>query len=341
MAWEYLDAGAGDELTLARNVLDFDRIELWPRLLRDVSELETRVPLFGQTLPHPILLAPVGYHKLFSPEGELASARGAALSGSTLSVSTMTSVAIETIAREVPDARLWFQLYVQRDRGFTQHLIERAQDAGAQALIVTIDTPVLGNRIRETEAGFTLPDHVRREMLQELPKDLLVRGHGTDLEGIYYPLISPKLEWKDIEWMKSVARVPVILKGILHPDDVELAIQAGADGIFVSNHGARNLDTAPSTISALPGIVEKTKGRVPILLDGGIRRGTDIFKALALGATAVMIGRPFVWALAAHGAQGVKDCVDLLLHDLKVTMALCGQTSVATLERSVLRRPEK
>lgn len=341
MAWEYLESAAGDELTLKWNVDAFNRVELLPRVLRDVSHIETSVPLFGDTLPHPILFAPIAYHKLFHPEGECETARGAALSSSVYCVSTMTNSTIEEIVQAAPQAKLWYQLYVQRDRGFTRELIERVQQAGVQALVITVDTPVLGLRIRETRAKFQLPDGLDRAMLRDLPPELLVKGHGTDLQGIYYPLVNPALTWADIEWMASAARVPVILKGILHPEDAELAASSGAAGIIVSNHGARNLDTAPAAFQALPAVVERVAGRLPVILDGGIRRGTDIFKAMASGAAAVMLGRPYIWALAANGAAGIRRCLDLLLTELKVTQALCGQPRLAELEAGLLKEAGK
>lgn len=339
MAWEYLDSGAGDELTLAENSRAFDRIELLPNVLKDVSQIDTSVSFLEQRYAHPILLAPVAYHKLFHPQGEIETAQGAVWADATLCVSTMSNTTIEEIAKEVPDARLWYQLYVQRDRDYTRELIQRVENAGAKALVITVDTPVLGNRVRETRAGFALPVGLERAMLRDVPEAQKVTGHGTDLDGIYYPLVNPAMTWKDIEWMLGAAKIPVILKGILNPQDAAQAVHVGAHGIIVSNHGARNLDTVPATITMLPEVARAVDDRIPVLFDGGIRRGTDILKALASGATAVLVGRPYIWGLAVSGAAGVNRVVDLLLTELKIAMALCGRAKIPALDRSLLRLP--
>lgn len=336
MAWEYLGSAAGDELTLKWNITAFDRIQFLPRVLNDVSELDTSVELFGERLPHPVMLAPVAYHKLFHKNGEIESAKGAALAESVYCVSTMTNTSIEEIAQSSPQTRLWYQLYVQRDRGYTKNIIERVEAAGAKAIVVTVDTPVLGNRVREARAGFHLPDGLNRAMLEGLPKEFQIIGHDTDLQGIYYPLCDPKLSWKDIEWIVQTATVPVVLKGILHPDDADIAIQSGAQGVIVSNHGARNLDTVPPTIEMLPDIVDRIDGEIPVLFDGGIRRGTDILKAMALGASAVMVGRPYVWGLAVQGAAGIEKAVSLLLTEMKIAMALCGRARLSEVDEGIL-----
>ncbi len=360
MAWEYLDAGAGDELTLGWNRAAFDRIRLMPRVLADVSQIDTRISLFSRELPHPILLAPVAYNKLFHPEGEMAAARGAAMAGAVYCMSTMANVSIEDVAPplappqaggkgegtqaggkgEGPQARekltLWYQLYVQQDRTYTARLIERAVSAGVEALVVTVDTPVLGNRVRETRAGFALPPGLDRAMLRDVPAASQLMGHISDADSIYYPLVNPAMTWKDIEWICSVSKVPVVLKGILNPEDAERAHARGARGIIVSNHGARNLDTVPATIDVLPRISARVRGAMPVLFDGGIRRGTDILKALALGANAVLIGRPYVYGLAVGGAEGVATVIKLLLKELKIAMALCGRASLREIDRALI-----
>lgn len=336
MAWEYLDSAAGDEWSKRWNESAFDEIKLWPRVLRDVSKLDIQTHLFGETLAHPVLLAPVAYHKLFHPVGERETARGAMVANAIYCVSTMTNTSIEAIARDCPDTKLWYQLYVQRDRGYTRSLIERVQAAGVRALVVTVDTPVLGNRVRETRAGFHLPEGLTRAMLEGLPPELQISGHAMDQTDIYYPLCDPKLAWQDIEWICATAQAPVVLKGILHPADAERAIQSGAAGIIVSNHGGRNLDTVPPTLEVLPAIVKQIDRRMPVLLDGGIRRGTDILKALALGAQAVLIGRPYVWGLAVGGSMGVMRSVDLLLKEFRIAMALSGCATLGEISREVL-----
>ena len=290
MAYEYIAGGAGDELTLRANRDAYDIIRLRTRVLVDVSRLDTSITLLGEKHACPILLAPTAYHQLAHPEGELATARGADTAGVTMILSSFSTTPVEDVARTAP-ARLWFQLYTQKDRGFTKDLMQRAEAAGCRALCVTVDTPVLGARNRETRVGFTLPKGMERVHLKTMG---VVAGgaHRPREREIYSEVLDPTLTWKDIEWLVSVARTPVLLKGILSADDADHAAKSGAAGIVVSNHGARNLDTVPATIEALPEIADRLGGRMPILVDGGIRRGTDVLKALALGASAVLIGRP-------------------------------------------------
>jgi 4-hydroxymandelate oxidase len=334
MAYEYIAGGAGDEVTLRDNRTRFDAIRLKPRVLRDVSKLDTSSTLFGQRLEHPILLAPTAYHKITHPEGEVATARGAGATHTTMCVSSFATTSIEDVAKAATSP-LWFQLYVQPDRGFTKALVQRAEAAGCRALLVTCDTPVIGTRNRETRAGFRLPPGLERENLKGLLGNASRVAH-VDEGTIYSALFDPALTWQGIDWIRSFAKVPVILKGILSPEDAALAVQHGAHGILVSNHGARNLDTLPATIDALPGIVNAVAGRIPVLMDGGIRRGTDVVKALALGAKAVLIGRPYLWGLSVGGADGVQNVMTILRGEFQSAMALCGRTSLAAIDRTVL-----
>jgi 4-hydroxymandelate oxidase len=336
MAYEFISGGAADEITLRWNREGFDRIGIRPRLLVDVSSLDTKVTLFGREMPFPILLAPVAYHRLVHPDGEIATAQGAAAAGATMVVSTMATVSIEKIAAAA-SGPLWFQLYVQPDRGFTRDLVQRAEAAGCQALCVTVDTPVVGARNREARAGFTLPAGMSAENLASL-LGRTARDHRPGQDTIYSALIDATLTWKDIEWIRSFSRVPVVLKGILNPDDADLAARSGVAGIIVSNHGARNLDTAIASIDALEEIVARVAGRLPVLVDGGIRRGTDVLKAMALGASAVLIGRPYVYALGVAGAEGVARAVTILRREMEMAMALTGQVSVRSLDRAILHR---
>ncbi len=315
-AWERISGASADEITLRWNREAYDRIRLKPRILVDVSKLDTRVTLFGQQLPFPILLAPTGGQKFVHPEGELAAARGAAACQATYVISSSASMRVEDIARTATGP-VWFQLYVQRDRGFTRDLVQRAEDSGCRALCVTVDSPTLGARNREDRAKSELPE-------RELP----------NLKGKDY--LDPTLTWKDIDWLRSFARRPVLLKGVLNPDDAATAVSAGVAGIIVSNHGARNLDTVPATIDALPAVVEKVSGRLPVLVDGGIRRGTDVIKALALGASAVQIGRPYLWGLGVAGADGVARVVAILRKEFEMAMALMGRPTLASIDRSAL-----
>ncbi len=335
MAWEFMSGGAADELSLRWNHEAYARLRLRPRVLVDVSKIDTRVTLFGREHAFPILLAPTAYHKLVHPEGELATARGAGAAGTTMVVSTTATTSIEDIAA-VATQPLWFQLYVQPDRGFTRELVQRAEKAGCQALVVTVDAPVLGPRYREMRSKFTLPEGMERANLRGLKS---AKGAQRASEATIFSAVQdPTVVWKDIEWLRSLTKVPVLTKGVLNPDDAALAVSAGAAGIIVSNHGGRNLDTVPATIEALPGVVEKVAGRVPVLVDGGIRRGTDVLKALALGATATLIGRPYLYGLAVGGASGVTHVINILRRELQMAMASSGRPTLASIDSSLIWR---
>ncbi|MGH9860939.1 MAG: alpha-hydroxy acid oxidase [Candidatus Acidiferrales bacterium] len=346
--WAYISGGAADEVTLRRNRAAYEPILLKPRVLVDVSKLDTRLSLFGQALDFPILLAPAAYHKLIHPEGESATARGAAAANATLVVSSFATVAIEKLA-QASDARLWFQLYVQPDRAFCRDLIQRAEAAGCQALVITVDTPVAPTRDRELRAPLKLPRGVTMENLRPLwsaaarrrssRREIAPASVQPTSSQPYAAVLDPALDWRTLEWLRACAKTPVLLKGILAPQDARRAAESGADGIIVSNHGARNLDTAPASIEALPLVAEAVASRIPILLDGGIRRGTDVMKALALGAQAVLIGRPYLWGLAANGADGVRAVVEMLRRELEVAMALCGVTRLREINREILWHP--
>jgi len=315
-AWERISGAAADEITLRWNREAYDKIRLKPRVLVDVSRLDTRVTLFGQELPFPILLAPTGAQRFIHPGGEVEAVHGAAAADATYVISSSASMKVDDIARAA-SRPVWFQLYVQRDRAFTRDLVQRAEDAGCRALCVTVDSPVFGARNREDRAKGELPE-------RELP----------NLQGKDY--LDPSLTWKDIDWLRGFARRPVLLKGILNPDDAAIAVREAVSGIIVSNHGARNLDTVPATIDALPLVVEKVAGRIPVIVDGGIRRGTDVVKALALGAAAVQIGRPYLWGLGVAGADGVARVVNILRKELELAMALTGRPTLAAIDRTVL-----
>ncbi len=325
MAYEYVSAGAADEHSLRWNREAFRRLRLRPRVLLDVAEVDMRTTLFGEVMPFPIVLAPTAYQRTMHPDGEIGTARGAGAAGATMIVSTATTSAFAEIAK-VATTPLWFQLYVQSDRAYTQDLVQHVQDAGCRALCVTVDTPTLGTRDRMIKAKFALPPGIETPHL---------RDASAERRGVIVPdRIS--ITWRDIEWLRSIARVPVLLKGILDHDDAERAIDAGVDGIIVSNHGARNLDTVPATIDALPAIAARVAGRIPVLMDGGVRRGTDIVKAIALGANAVMIGRPHCFGLSVGGAAGVARVIELLRVEFELAMKLCGRRTLASIDRTVL-----
>jgi 4-hydroxymandelate oxidase len=324
--YEYIAGGAGDEITKSDNEDAFDRIRLRPRVLRDVTRLDTRTTLFGQSLPHPIILAPMAYMRLAHLEGEVAAARGAGVAEAVFTLGTTATATIEDCVA-VSQSPIWFLLYWQSDRSFNGELVSRMAALGAKAIIVTVDTPTPGDRRRQFRAGFKIPESLETPYFND-------RNTGVIKAGTAQRRAMPT--WADISWLRSLTTLPLILKGILDPDDAEQAIGAGADAIAVSNHGSRNLDTLPATIDALPAIAERVAGRIPIILDGGVRRGTDVLKAIAFGASAVMIGRPYVYALATDGAEGVAHCVNLLRRDFELAMVLTGRARIGEIDRSLI-----
>jgi 4-hydroxymandelate oxidase len=334
MAREYLQSGAADEITLRRNRSIYDSLLLKPRVLRDVHHLDTSVTLFGAKLPHPLLLSPTAYQKLFHKDGELAAAAGAAQTQTIYTASSFSTVSIEKIAASTSHA-IWFQLYTPPDRAISGDLIQRAEKAGCKAIVLTVDTPVLGTRNRELRSGFHLPQGMVRENLRKYGIGLTRDAHFSST-GVASTALDASLTWEHVDWVRSHTKLPLLLKGILAPEDAKLAIEHGADGVVVSNHGARNLDTTPSTLEALPGVADAVAGKIPVLVDGGIRRGTDIFKALALGAAAASIGRPYVYGLAVSGSAGVARVIEILLGELRAAMALCGRPTITSIEKSAL-----
>lgn len=331
-AWAYFAGGSGDEWTLRENEAAFQRLKLMPRVLRDLSQADTRTELFGMELAAPVLLAPVAFQKLAHPDGELASAIAAGALDTAMVVSTQASIALEDIAAQAA-APLWFQLYIQPDRAFTEALVRRAETAGYHALVVTVDAPANGLRNREQRAGFALPPGVEavnlagmRSLPPPSPEKLLF---GT-------PLIAAAPSWHDLEWLRGLTSLPILAKGIASPEDARRALDTGLNGIVVSNHGGRMLDGTPAAIDLLPAVVQEVASAAPVLVDGGIRRGADVLRALALGASAVLIGRPYIFALAAVGAPGVAHVLRILRAELELAMALTGCARVASIDQSVL-----
>jgi len=335
MIFEYVDSGAGDEHTMRWNRERWNQIKLRPRVLTDVSELRLETTFLGQHFHLPILLAPAAYHRLYHPDGELATVAGANAAGASLVVASFATHSIEDIAKQAR-RRFWFQLYVQPDREFTRSLVQRVEAAGCAALCVTADTPILGIRTREMRSSFSLPDDIPLPNMIGGAKDELSRSHLPEFGSIYSRRLDPRLTWKDISWFRSITRLPVLVKGILSPDDARRAIDAGASGVIVSNHGGRNLDTLPATAEALPRVIDAVEGRIPVLVDGGIRRGTDVLKALALGAKAVMIGRPYIYGLALAGPAGVERVLQILKTELMMAMALAGVRSIKEIDRQTI-----
>ncbi len=332
----YFCGGAADELTLRWNREAFDNLALMPRVLNGGAGGSARLSLFGRTYAHPILVAPVAHQALAHPDGERATAMAAAAQGAGMVLSTLASISMEAAAAAGETCR-WFQLYMQPEREDTVRLVRRAENAGYEVLVLTVDAPISGVRNREHRAGFRLPPELTPENLRHLknPYPPAPPGLGSI---VFDHLMSFAPGWQDVEWLRGITALPIVLKGILAEDDAARAIDAGAAGIVVSNHGGRTLDTAPAMIDVLPEITERVAGRVPLLADGGIRRGTDVIKALAAGASAVMIGRPIIHGLAVDGAMGVAHVLRLLRDEFEAAMALTGCKTLADIGPHLLRR---
>ncbi|MFL6414151.1 MAG: alpha-hydroxy acid oxidase [Bryobacteraceae bacterium] len=337
-AFEYVSGGAGAGLTVRENRAAFDRVRILPRALVDATSIDTRTELFGRIHEFPILLAPAGYNMLMHPRGELEAIEGANLAEATMCAANFSNFTVEEIGAAATRA-IWFQLYVQTDRGFTKELVQRAIAAGAEAICVTVDVPVNGPRDRELRAGFRLPQGVQRANLRGLGEAVSAAAHRPAGRNIYSATHGANTTWKDVEWLRSIIPGRLLLKGVLHPEDATLSVATGCDGLIVSNHGGRSLDTVPATIEAFPAIADRVKGRIPLLLDGGVRRGIDVFKALACGASAVLIGRPYLWGLAAGGAPGVSRVIEILRTELEMTMGLAGCATISDITSQFLLRP--
>lgn len=327
VAWRYLQDASGKGLTLAANRRAFESACLMPRPLTDVRGGHTRVTLFGQTLAHPIMLAPIAYQRLFHADGECASAMAAAAQGGAFWVSSLASQTLESIAdasRQAAGdgpASPWFQLYWQGERARTLRLARRAEAAGYAVLMLTVDAPV-------KLATLELPGAVQAVNLERpLTVDPLPAGGSQVFDG----WMAQAPTWDDVAWLRDQMQIPLILKGILHPDDAERSIGLGCDGLVVSNHGGRVLEGAPASLDALPAVLAQVAGRVPVLLDSGIRDGREVFKALQYGASAVLIGRPYVWGLASAGALGAAHVIRLMRDELELAMALCGCRTLSDL----------
>lgn len=334
--WAYLAGGAADEITLRANRAAWEGLRLLPRVLRPLAGGHTQLDLFGRRWPHPILLGPVAHQQLAHADAECGSALAAAAQGAGFVLSTLASAPLEAVARltasDAGRGPLWFQLYWQHDRAFTAELVQRAEGAGYEAIVLTVDAPTSGARDRERRAGVRLPPPVNLQRLQ--PRPARVAGASA----LFDDLLHDAPTWDDLAWLRGRTRLPLLVKGVLHPEDARQAAATGADGVIVSNHGGRTLDTALPTADALPRIADAVGGELPMLVDGGIRRGTDVLKALALGARAVLIGRPYVMALAAAGPRGVAHMIRLLRDELEIAMALTGCRTLADIAPTLLDR---
>jgi len=329
--WAYLAGGSGDEWTLRANRAAFERWAFRPRVLRDVSHVSTAATVLGERLELPVVVAPVAYQEVFHPDGEIAVARAAATVGAGICVSTFTTRTHEQIAAAAPGVPQWCQLYVFRDRGLTREHLAGAAAAGCRALLLTVDTPRLARRERDLRAGFEIPSGL------PLPYARAAIGAEAQNPAEAFELLDPSLSWRDLEWIASEGRMPIVLKGVVTAEDTVLAVEHGAAAVVVSNHGGRQLDGAPGALDALPEVVEAAAGRVEVYVDGGILRGAEIAKALALGAGAVLVGRAAIYGLVVAGEDGVRHVLELLRDELALTLGLLGCTSPAELTHEHVR----
>jgi len=334
-AYGFIAGAAEDEVSLRENRAAFQRLRLRPRVLVDVSKIDPSTTVLGQRIEFPVLLAPVAVQRLAHPDGELASARAAAAAGTIMALSTSASCSIEEVAAAAEGPR-WFQLYFNRDREVTRRLVERAEAHGYSALCLTVDLPWLGRREADIRNRLQFPpDVTMANFTGEAARGLLPVVTGATLDASAGPS-DPSLTWKDVDWLRSLTKMRLVIKGILTAEDTALALEHGAEAIVVSNHGGRQLDGVPAGIEVLPEVVDAAGGRAEVLVDGGVRRGTDILKALALGARAVLIGRPYIWGLAVAGEEGVKRVLSILRFELELAMALAGCPAVADIGRGLV-----
>ena len=334
---DYCCGGANDEITLERNRAAYEAIPVHYRVLRDVSARDLSTSVLGTPVSMPILIAPTACHELAHPEGELATVRAAGTAGTLMVISTLANFAMEDVSRAA-SGPLWFQLYVYRDRGVTVELIRRAEAAGCRAIVLTVDAPVGGLRERDVRNEFRLPEGIVMRNLLPAGREFAGLDDGKGSVAAYInAMFDPSISWRDLDWLAAQTKLPVIVKGLVRADDAVRAREHGAQAVVVSNHGGRQLDTSPATIEVLESITTAVDGRIEVLIDGGIRRGTDVLKALALGARAVLLGRPILWGLAVDGEQGVRDVLDIVRHEFDVAMALAGCCSVDEIDVDLIR----
>jgi len=335
MAYDYVSGGAGDELTLRDNRAAWQRWQLRPRVLRDVSRVNLATTVLGQPIRYPVIVAPTAFHRLAHDQGELASSRAAAAAGTIFTASTVSTYKIEQIVAQ--GANTWFQLYCYRDAGVTRQLVKRATAGGCTALVITADTPYVGRRERDVRNGFILPAGVEMMNLQDVNLEDMPRTiSGSSLATYIAGLWNPALSWRDLAWIRSLTNLPILIKGIMTAEDALIAVEHGVAGIVVSNHGGRQLDGVPATIDVLAEVVTAVAGRAEVLLDGGVRRGSDVLKALALGAKAVLVGRPIIWGLAVGGEAGALRVLEMLYNELNLALALAGQSDVNSLDANLV-----
>ncbi|GFS94666.1 hydroxyacid oxidase 1 [Nephila pilipes] len=341
-AADYYRSGANEEQTLQENREAFKRLRFRPRFLRDVSKRRLNTTILGHNISFPVCVAPSAMHRMAHPDGEVATAKGAAAEGVVMTLSTLSTTSLEDVAKAAPEAIRWLQLYIYTDRDSTKEFITRAEKAGFSAIVLTVDAPIFGHRFADSRNKFSLPPHLRLGNFPEPEKSSVastskaVSGLNTYAESMFDASIS----WKDIDWLKKITSLPIILKGILTAEDALLAVEHEVAGIVVSNHGARQLDGVPATIEVLPEIVRAVAGRCEVYLDGGVRNGTDVLKALALGAKTVFVGRPILWGLVHSGESGVRRILQILKEEFDTAMALSGCSTIEDIKPSLVVRQE-
>jgi 4-hydroxymandelate oxidase len=336
LAFDYFAGGAHDERTLRENVAAYARIPIHHRVLVDVSRRSAETTVLGGRVSMPVLIAPTAFHRLAHADGEVATVRAAGAQGTVMILSSLSNTPVEEVVREASGA-VWFQLYVYRDRAATEAVVARADAAGCRALVLTVDAPLIGMRERDVRNRFALPPGLSvANMLPAGYGAIAARPGESGLAAYIAEMLDPSITWKDIAWLRSLTKLPLVLKGIVRADDARRATDAGVDAIVVSNHGGRQLDTSPATIDVLPQVVDAVGGRCEVLVDGGVRRGTDVLKALALGARAVLLGRPVLWGLALDGRAGVEHVLGILRREIDLAMALAGCATVADVTRDLV-----
>jgi len=336
MTWDYYASGADDERCLRENCAAFERLALHYRVLVVVARRELATTVLDHELAMPIIVAPTAFHRLAHEDGELAAVRGAGDAGTLFILSTLSNTTVEDVVAAA-SGPVWFQLYIYRDRAATEALVRRVEAAGCRALVLTVDAPLLGRRERDVKNRFALPPHLGvQNMFAAGYAPVVALGSDSGLAAYFANLLDAGLTWEAITWLRSITKLPVLVKGIVRADDAARAVDAGAAGIVVSNHGGRQLDASPATIDVLARIVDTVAGRADVLLDGGVRRGTDVVKAIALGAKAVLVGRPVLWGLAAGGRAGVAHALGMLRRELDLAMALCGCPDIASITRDLV-----
>ena len=332
---DYFCGGALDEITLRDNTAGWERLKLYYRVLAGVGKRELETTVLGEKISMPIVVAPTAFHRLACGEGEIATARAAKKSGTLFILSSLSSTAMEAVFAEAGSPR-WFQLYIYKDREITRALVQRAEAAGAEAIVLTVDTPGLGTRERDVRNNFVLPDGLTVANLAPLGKGTMPEVCGSGLAAYVRKNFKSDLGFDDLDWLCGCAQLPVVVKGVCRGDDARRAVEHGAKAVVVSNHGGRQLDTAPATCEVLPHVVEAAGDRCEVYVDGGIRRGGDVLKAIALGARAVLVGRPILWGLTVAGEEGAANVLEILRRELDEAMLLCGCTRLGDIDRALL-----